>query len=304
MEAEERLPSVTTLLLPSPWSVGLVLVTGTWLLLGSGCTSIVFFGSGMVSALLGIFVVPGAALFAFVAALVSPTASARAAMMGTTTLLLALGAFLLAVSGFDHGFDVGSLLVSILIYAVPMAVAGTLTVFFGTRAAREVDDRLEERRVELLRRTLLVRREATFEELAEASGVPDTKVDDVLDRLKAAGAIDVELDATTRRAFTAECFAGKEQQLVATVYQRGRAAIYDVARELGLSEERLREVLYAALQHRRFAGYVDWRRGIVFSADARQLRDGRACPNCGGTMDLAGGGVIACPYCRTEVLVQ
>jgi hypothetical protein len=112
------------------------------------------------------------------------------------------------------------------------------------------------------------------------------------------------LDTTTQRAFTAESFAAKEQQLVATVYQRGRAAIYDVARELGLSEARLRELLYAALEHRRFSGYVDWHRGILFSADARLLREGRVCPNCGGAMDLAGSGAIACPYCSTEVLLQ
>ena len=304
MTADDRLPSIASLLLPSPLSIGLAVVTGAWLVLGSGCTTTVFFGSGMVSALLGIFVVPGGALLAFVAALISRTASARASMMGATTLLLALGAFLLAVSGFDRGFDVGALLISIMIYAVPMAVTGTLTFYFGSRAAQEVSERLEERRSEILRRELLARGEATFQELAEASGVAETKVDDVLDGLAAAKKIDVELDSAARRAFTTERFRSKEPELVAAVYARGRAALYDLAHQLGLSETRLRELLYSALEHRRFSGYVDWRRGIVYSADAERLRDGRACPNCGASMDLAGVGVIACPYCRTEVLVR
>ncbi len=304
MRAEDRLPSIASLLLPSPWSIGLAVFTVGWLLLGSGCTSTLFLGSGMVSVLLGIFVVPGGALGAFLAALVSRTASARAVMMGVTTLLLALGAFLVSISGFDRGFDVGSLLVSITLYAVPMAVTGTLTLFFGSRAGQEVERRLAERRAELLRRELVVRGEASFAELAKASGISEDEVDDVLDHLEARGCLDVELDTHTRRAFTAERYAGKEDELVAVVNERGRAAIYDVARQLGLSDARLRDLLYAALEHRRFSGYVDWRRGIVFSADGRQLRAGRACPNCGGAMDLAGGGVIACPYCRTEVLVQ
>ena len=300
---EGRLPSLGSLLLPSPWSIAIAAVTAAWLVLGGGCTTTLFFGSGLVSSMLGLFIVPGGALLAFVTALVSPTASARATLMGATTLLLGLGAFLIAISDFDQGFDVGALLVSITIYATPMAVTGVLTVFFGSRAVKEVEDRLDERKVELLRRELLQRGEATFEQLADVSGVRDTEVDNVLDRLATTGEIAAVIDTTTRRAFTAARFADKEQQLVATVYERGRTALFDLARELGLSEDRLRQLLYDALEHRRFNGYVDWHRGTVFSADARRLREGRQCPNCGGSMDLAGGGVIACPYCRTEVFL-
>jgi hypothetical protein len=303
VRAEEPLPSVRALFLPSPWSVALVTVTAVWLVLGGGCTTVVFQGSGLTSLFLGVFVLPAGAALAFLAALVSRTASARAVLHGSTALLLALGAFLVAVSNFDRGFDVGSILVSILLYAIPIAVVGTLAVFFGGRSARELEERLAARRVERLRRALLERGAASFDELAAASGIPDTEVDDALDRLHGEGQLVVVLDAPARRAFTQEGFAAQEEALVRWVYERGRMAIYDLARQLGMSEARLRELLYAALSHGRFAGYVDWRRGIVFSIDARRLREGRVCPNCGGAMDLAGSGVIACPYCETEVLL-
>ncbi len=304
MRSEARLPSVVALFVPPPWSLVLVGLTAAWIVLASGCTAVTFQDPGLFTLLVGVFVMPAGAALAFVAAIFGRTAAARAVLHGVTALLLALGALLLALNGFERGFDPGSLLVSILLYAVPIAVAGTLALFFGTRAAREVEERVEERRAERLRRALLCSGEASFEHLAAASGVAESDVDAVLDRLHGERRLEVVLDTTTRRAFTARAFAAKEAALLELTHRHGRASIYDVARQLGLSEARLREVLVAALGHGRFAGYVDWRRGIVFSADAARLREGRACPNCGGPMDLGGRGVIACPYCGTEVLLQ
>lgn len=301
---EDRLPSVAALFLPPPWSLALVGLTAAWIVLASGCTAVSLQDPGLFTLLVGVFVMPAGAALCFVAALLGRTAAARAVLHGTTALLLALGALLLALNGFERGFDPGSLLISILLYAAPIALAGTLALYYGTRAATEVEERVEERRGERLRRELLRRGEASFEELAAASGVAEADVDAVLDRLQGEQRIEVVLDTTTRRAFTARAFAGKEAALQEITHRQGRAAIYDVARRLGLSEARLREVLIGALGHGRFSGYVDWRRGIVFSADAERLREGRACPDCGGPMDLGGRGVIVCPYCGTEVLLQ
>lgn len=303
MTREAPLPSVGALFLPTRASRLLVTVTATWLVLGSGCSTAVAAKGGMLTILLGVGVVPVGAGATFLAALLARTAAARATLYGLTALLLSLGATLLAITDFDSGFDVGSLLVAVILYAVPVAVTATLALFFGTRAAREVEERLEERRTERLRRELARRGEASFEELAAASGHPESVVDDVLDHLHETGLLAVVLDPDRRRAFTTAAYASKEPALIAAVHQRGRLALYDLAQQLDLSEARLREVVYAALEHGRFSGYADWRRGILFSSDAQRLREGRACPHCGGPMDLAGRGAIACPYCGTEVLL-
>jgi DNA-binding Lrp family transcriptional regulator len=296
---------VAALFAPSAWSRAFLVLAFGWIVVSGGCTTAVTHGSGMAPLflILSLLVVPGGAALTLVASLLGRTASTRAAQHGANALLLALGGFFFAFSDPERGASGGAVIVSILLYSIPIALVGTLFVFFGTRAIKEIGERLAERRTELLRRALRDRGEASFDALAAASGVPDTEVDDALDRLHREGRLAVVLDAPARRAFTAEGFARKEAALVAAVYRQGRTALYDLARELGMSEPRVRELLFAALAHGRFAGYVDWRRGIVFSVDAQRLREGRACPNCGGPMDLAGSGVIACPYCGTEVLL-
>lgn len=128
-------------------------------------------------------------------------------------------------------------------------------------------------------------------------------MDDVLESRIAEGSLAAVLDVSSQRAFTLAKYRTKEQELVATVQARGKASIYDVAKALGLSEGHFRQMLYDALSHGRFAGYVDFRRGVVFSVDARKLREGKQCPSCGGKMDLAGNGVLACTFCGAEVLL-
>jgi tRNA(Ile2) C34 agmatinyltransferase TiaS len=49
-----------------------------------------------------------------------------------------------------------------------------------------------------------------------------------------------------------------------------------------------------------FAGYVNWDEGMLYSRQASELRQLSQCENCGGQLELAGKGVIRCPYCGTE----
>jgi hypothetical protein len=49
-----------------------------------------------------------------------------------------------------------------------------------------------------------------------------------------------------------------------------------------------------------FTGYINWDDGVLFSAQASQLRDLTQCKKCGGAVKLVGKGVVKCPYCGTE----
>jgi len=45
-----------------------------------------------------------------------------------------------------------------------------------------------------------------------------------------------------------------------------------------------------------------WDEGTLYSRDAAQLH-GHKCPSCGGAVELAGKGVVRCPYCGAEIFL-
>jgi hypothetical protein len=271
------------LFVPAPRSMVPLALGAIWAVGAGGCSALLLGADAAgLSFAGGLGVVPVAGALAFLGGILAKNACSRSAVFGLTTLVLAAGALFIALLDADKGLDVGAVTISIVLYGIPVVVTGMLTLFFGMRASKEIAERVEEVRADTLCRLLAERGEASFQELSEASGVPETIVDDVIEARVRAGKLGAVVDPSARMAFTATQFHSKEQRL---------------------SEPRVRELLYAAMTHGRFAGYVDWVRGIVYSADARKLREGKQCPRCGGGLDLAGGGVLACPFCRTEILV-
>ena len=94
----------------------------------------------------------------------------------------------------------------------------------------------------------------------------------------------------------------KEQKLLGMVKTQGQVSVSDVALELDASRDQVKAWLYDLVDKGLFAGYVKWDEGTLYSRDAAQLRDNR-CPNCGGTVELAGKGVVGCPYCGAEIFL-
>jgi len=43
---------------------------------------------------------------------------------------------------------------------------------------------------------------------------------------------------------------------------------------------------------------------MLYSVEAQKLKDNGTCPKCGGKLELAGKGLIKCPYCGTEVFLS
>jgi hypothetical protein len=96
----------------------------------------------------------------------------------------------------------------------------------------------------------------------------------------------------------------EQRKLLGVISTRGQIAIPDLVLELNSSRERVQNDLYDLVNRGLFSGYVDWSKGILYSVEASQLQGKQTCPNCGGALQLAGKGLIKCPYCGAEIFLQ
>jgi hypothetical protein len=100
-----------------------------------------------------------------------------------------------------------------------------------------------------------------------------------------------------------ESKADKERAILNAVMTRGRVSVADLAIEGNLNREQVRDFIYDLIGKDLFRGYVNWDKGELVSAEAAQIKDG-SCPNCGGQVQLAGKGLVRCPYCGTETYLS
>ncbi|MFN8593984.1 MAG: hypothetical protein U0031_21225 [Thermomicrobiales bacterium] len=94
-----------------------------------------------------------------------------------------------------------------------------------------------------------------------------------------------------------------QRRLLDMLTTRGQLTIADVALELGMSRDQIEEDLYDLVGKGLFTGFVDWRKGVLHSMEAAQLEAEQTCPNCGGKLELAGKGLVKCPYCGAEIFL-
>ncbi len=96
----------------------------------------------------------------------------------------------------------------------------------------------------------------------------------------------------------------RQQELLDIVLTRGQVGIADLVLELRTTRDQVEDDLHTVVGRGLFSGYVDWRKGVLFSIEASKLNGRQTCPNCGGQLELAGKGLIKCPYCGAEIFLQ
>jgi ribosomal protein S27AE len=95
----------------------------------------------------------------------------------------------------------------------------------------------------------------------------------------------------------------KQRALLDAVKTRGQVSISDLVLDLKSSTEQVKADLHQLVGRGLFSGYVDWDKGMLYSVEASKLQGQQSCPNCGGQVELAGKGLIRCPYCGAEIFL-
>lgn len=95
----------------------------------------------------------------------------------------------------------------------------------------------------------------------------------------------------------------KQRKLLNMIETKGEVRISDAALELDVPREVVQQYVYDLVGKGLFSGYINWNEGVLYARQARLLREQGRCPNCGGQLELAGKGVIQCPYCGTEIFL-
>jgi hypothetical protein len=96
--------------------------------------------------------------------------------------------------------------------------------------------------------------------------------------------------------------AEKEKKILNIVRTKGQANVAEVAIEMDLTRDQVKEHIYDLVGKGLFTGYINWDEGILYAREAAEMSSTK-CPNCGGVREVVGKGIVKCPYCGSDLFL-
>ena len=98
--------------------------------------------------------------------------------------------------------------------------------------------------------------------------------------------------------------AAQEKKLLNMVLTQGKVRFSEAAIDLNVDRDQVEAWVRDLVGKKLFSGAVSWKDGVLYSEEARLLKKNQVCPNCGAKIEIAGKGVMKCPYCGTEIFLH
>lgn len=185
----------------------------------------------------------------------------------------------------------------------PMCVFLIPAIAFASRGLREVREGTTPEALDAVVELLQRRGHASFAEITEASGLATERIEHTLFVLQQRGRLRCRVDPREGWVCTERHEHRGLEALPGLLTARARIPLSELARELEVPVPVLRAWIYRAVGAGGLRGYMDWKRGLIYSTDAQRLHGARACPGCGGRLELVGRGVVQCPHCEAEIFL-
>jgi DNA-binding Lrp family transcriptional regulator len=261
-----------------------------------------FNNAAAVLLVVGLFLLPLAALITAIAGWREPRHPPRAFLFLLCAFLLLLAGVLITVEMYtDPISDKTVYPVMIVNVALPLALLFSLPgIYSAARALPEVRAILEDDINRLVLGTIQARGAVSFADLAKAVNIPLSEVYDRVDQLISSRQLAATLDAEQKWIYTASYLAEKQRNLLQWVNERGRIRLDELARLLKVSVETSTEWIYQLVEREQFDGYINWKQGLIYAATASKIGAASQCPQCGGMLSPAPGDCIVCLHCGTE----
>ncbi len=94
----------------------------------------------------------------------------------------------------------------------------------------------------------------------------------------------------------------KKERLVGMIQSAGKVSIANAAVEMKMTRDEVKNAIFDLVNQGLFTGYINWQEGFFYSKDASQMQTTK-CPNCGGTREQVGKGIVKCQYCGAELFL-
>jgi hypothetical protein len=92
----------------------------------------------------------------------------------------------------------------------------------------------------------------------------------------------------------------REKEILTMMETQGKVKVSDICLNLRLDRPAVEGLLRDLVGKGLFTGSINWQEGILVSAEAKSLEQGK-CPHCGGELQIAGKGFLRCPFCGSEI---